>query len=126
MKRYFGDVAVSLTYKQSEGSNRLISEQTDHYVGIGIELPLTPKRTPVYAYGQIKGTNEFSYGLNSTIMRDDGSNTIVSGSGLDPEVPFESEKYFLNRNRLQLGYIQEHIFDLTNSFDEYVEKDKTL
>ena len=122
MKRFFGDVAVSLIYQQSEGSNNFFSEQTDHFVGIGIELPLTPKHTPVYKYGQVMGTNAFSYGIKTTVMRDDGSNTIVTGGGVDPKVAFDSENYFLNRNRLQLGYIQNHLFRLINSFDEYVEK----
>jgi hypothetical protein len=122
LKRYFGDVAVSLIYQQSEGVNNLASEQTDHFVGIGIELPLTPKRTPVYEYGQLKGTNAFGYGIRSTVLRDDGTNTIVTGGAIDPKVSFDSENYFLNRNRLQLGYIQKHLFRLINSFDEYVEE----
>ena len=121
-KRYFGDVAVSLVYKYNENNNGFFSEQTNHYVGIGIELPLTPKHTPIYKYGQIKGTNAFSYTQSTTIKRDDGTNTIVSGGGLDPKVAFESENYFLNRNRLQLGYVQEHLIDLPNAFDDYIGK----
>ncbi len=122
MKRFFGDVAVSLFYQQSKRSNDSANGQTDHYVGIGLELPLTPKRTPVYEHGQIRGTNAFSYGLRTTVMRDDNTNTIVSGGTRDPKVAFESENYFLNRNRMQLGYIRKHLFRMVNAYDEYAQE----
>jgi len=122
LKRYFGDAAVMLFYQQSTGQSRFVSEQTDHYAGMGIEIPLTLKKTPSYQYGQVRGTNAFSYKIRTSILRDDGSNTIVVGGSDDPQMPFESENYFQNRNRMQIGYLKTHLSRLVNAYDEYALK----
>ena len=126
LKRFFGDVSISLFYQQSNGSNKLHSEQTDRFAGMGIELPLTLKRTPVYRYGQLRGTNAFRYGLRTTIMRDDGSNRIITSGTVDPRTGFEVEDYFLNRNRMQPGYLETHLYRLLDAYDDYVADKNVL
>lgn len=120
LKRYFGDVAFSLFYQQSNGTNKLYSEEVDRYAGASVEIPLTLPKTPVYRYGQVKGSSAFSYGLRTTVLRDTGANRIITTGTIDPKTAFESETYFLNRNRLQIGYIRSHLFRLINAYDHYV------
>lgn len=120
LKHYFGDVAFSLFYQQSSGTNKLYSEEVDRYAGASVEIPLTLPKTPLYRYGQIKGSNAFSYGLRTTVLRDAGANRIITSGTIDPKTAFESEDYFLNRNRLQIGYITSHLFRLVNAYDKYV------
>lgn len=126
LKRFFGDVSVSVFFEQSSGSNKLHSEQIDRFAGLGIELPLTLKRTPVYKYGQLRGTNAFSYAVQSTIMREDGSNRIITSGNVDPRVTIEVENYFLNRNRMQPDYIKTHLFRLLEAYDEYVADENII
>ena len=123
IKRYFGDVAVYLQYEQNQPYDTTggLSEATDRYAGLGIEIPLTLKHTPLYRYGQIRGTNAFDYRVKSTIAREDGSNKVVPGGNYNPEVAISSENYFYNRNRLQLSYVKTHAFRLKNSYEEYVK-----
>ena len=120
-KRYFGDIAVYLAYQQStpKRTRTSLSESTDHYAGLGIEIPLTLRHTPNFKYVQVKGTNAFDYRLQTTVGRKDGTNGVVPGGNYDPEVAISSENYFYNRNRLQLSYIQSHAFRLIESFDKY-------
>ena len=122
-KRYFGDVAVYLTYQQStpKRTNASFSESTDHYAGLGIEVPLTLRHTPNFKYVQVKGTNAFDYRVQTTVGRKDGTNSITPGGNYDPEIAISSEKYFYNRNRLQLSYIKSHAFRLKESYDKYGE-----
>ena len=115
-KRYFSDVAVYATFQESEANSRF-SEQVDRYIGLGIEIPLTLKHTPMYRFGQIKGTHAFDYKVRTTVAREDGTNTIVPGGNYDPELAIEVEKYFINRNRLQLSYIKAHAFRLVESYE---------
>ena len=61
-KRYFGDVAIGLLYQQT----------TQKYVGISAEIPLTPRRVS-NSWFQIKGKNDFSYQVRTTVMDDDGA-----------------------------------------------------
>ena len=120
-KRYFGDVAVYLAYNQStpKRTRTTLSESTDHYAGLGIEIPLTLRHTPNFKYAQVKGTNAFDYRLQTTVGRNDGTNGVVPGGNYDPEVAISSENYFYNRNRLQLSYIKSHAFRLIESFEKY-------
>jgi hypothetical protein len=108
-KRYFEDVAVYMAFSYSKADN-FFSEESNKFLGIGIEIPLTPKHQSLNRYIQVEGTNAFNYRLNTTIARDDGTNNIVSGGNYNPYVALSSEEYFYNRNRLQLSYIKEHLF----------------
>ncbi|MDF1882964.1 YjbH domain-containing protein [Sulfurimonas sp. SAG-AH-194-C21] len=124
LKRYFGDVAVSLTYEQSKTmqDNSLLSESTDKYVGIALEIPLTLRHTPSFKYGQIRGTNSFEYKLRSTIAREDGTNNLVLGGNYNPKIALDSQDYFYNRNRLQLSYLKTHAFRFIESYEKYTKK----
>jgi len=121
LKRYFGDVAVYLAYEQStpKRTRASLSETTDRYAGLGIEIPLTLRHTPNFKYAQVRGTNAFDYRVETTVGRKDSTNTLVPGGNYDPEVAISSENYFYNRNRLQLSYIKSHVFRLIESFDKY-------
>lgn len=123
LKRYFGDVAISVFVSQSKPffKKAILSEETDKFAGMSIEVPLTLRHTPLFKYGQIKGTSSFDYKVQTTIAREDGVNTIVTGSNYDPEMPISSEEYFYNRNRLQKSYIQRHAFRLVESYEKYVK-----
>ena len=117
IKRFFGDTAMYVTYNQSK-ANSIFSEQTNKVVGLGIEIPLTPKHNYNGKF-QVKGTNAFNYHLKTTVLRGDGTNNIVPGGNYDPYVALSSEEYFLNRNRLQILYIKKHLFSLVDSYTEY-------
>lgn len=127
LKRFFGDIAVYLRGAYSkpftfdDGSTGTYSENTNKFVGLGIEIPLTLRHTPLYKYGQVRGTNSFAYSVNTTIKREDGSNTLVLGSNEDPEVDIESEKYFYNRNRLQLSYFRKHAFRFIEAYEKFIK-----
>ena len=119
-KRFFGDVAVYLSYELTTPYyNTMFTESRNHFAGIGIEIPLTLRHTPSFKYGQIKGTNAFNHQIKSTIARSDGTNSVIPNGTYDPEVAIESENYFYNRNRLQLSYIRKHAFRLKESYDKY-------
>lgn len=118
IKRFFGDVAVSLEYLQTQPDGYVGgAEATNKYAGLSIELPLDFRKNRSSGnIGQVRGVNSLSYKLRSTIARADGTNTIVPSSGLVPVTDFESEEYLLNRNRMNLGYIKEHADRLLDAF----------
>ncbi|MCW8821311.1 MAG: YjbH domain-containing protein, partial [Sulfurovum sp.] len=118
IKHFFGDVAVSLEYLQTQPDGYLGgSEATNKYAGLSIELPLDFRKNRSSGnIGQVRGVNSLSYKLRSTIARADGTNTIVPSSGSVPVTDFESEEYLLNRNRMDLGYIKEHADRLLDVF----------
>ncbi len=119
VKRYFNDVAVSLYYLQTKPEYEILgSESTNKYVGLQIELPFSFKKSKLnHRYLQVKGDSAWRYQQQSSILRNDNTNTIAHfKSGYDPMMSIESEDYFTNRNRLSLDYLKEHSEKLLDTF----------
>ena len=117
-KRYFEDVAVSVNYLQTSPEGEWsFAESTNKYIGLAIEVPLDFRKSKSSGkYIQLQGDNSWRYEQRSTIARADGSNTIVPFSGYDPIMDFESEKYLMNRNRMNAEYIKNHAERLLDTF----------
>lgn len=117
VKRFFGDVAISVSYLQTSPEKNIgRSESTNKYVGLAIELPLDFRKSRSNSkHIQLQGDNSWKYQQRSTVARSDGTNTIVPFSGYDPIMDLESEKYLTNRNRMNVDYIKEHAERLLDS-----------
>ena len=110
VKRYFGETLIKLFYQNT----------TNEYIGIGFELPLTPRRVADNAYIQFKGTNDFSYQLRSVVRSASGVNSLRPGGARNPNIGFEIEDRFLNRNRLTESYVKKHILRLRDVYFTYI------
>ncbi|MEA1918580.1 MAG: YjbH domain-containing protein [Campylobacterota bacterium] len=99
LKRYFGDVAVSF----------IVQDVEDKFAGARVSIPLTTQKLYKADYFQLKGKNDFSYGLRSTISRADGTNMLNPNGGITPLNDFELTSYYLNRDRLNASYVKQHL-----------------
>jgi hypothetical protein len=111
IKRYFEDVAVAFSYQD-------VSEK---FVGVKVTIPLTTRKLYRADYFQIKGKNDFSYTLRSTVHREDGTNTLNANGGITPYDDFEITSYYLNRDRLNASYIKNHLDRMRDIYLEYLE-----
>jgi hypothetical protein len=111
LKRYFGETLVKLFYQNAD----------EQYVGLGVELPLTPRYVANTPYGQIKGQNLFSHQLRTVVRSGDGQNFVKPGGLITPTTEFEIESRFLNRNRLTEAYVKKHILRLRDVYFSYVQ-----
>ncbi|RUM66030.1 MAG: hypothetical protein DSZ06_04050 [Sulfurospirillum sp.] len=109
MKKFFGDTGVSFFYQNTD----------QNYIGINVALPLTPRRVGDYMV-QLKGKNDFSYGLRTTVQDDDGRNTLETAYAVRIYNEFDTEKTFLNRNRLSTDYVKRHILRLKDAYLNFV------
>ncbi len=98
-KRYFNDVSIAFMYQDVE----------DKFVGAKISIPLTTRKLYKADYFQIKGKNDFTYALRSTVSREDGTNTLNPNGGITPINDFEVTSYYLNRDRLNASYVKQHL-----------------
>ncbi|NPA59888.1 MAG: YjbH domain-containing protein [Epsilonproteobacteria bacterium] len=114
LKRYFGETLIRLFYQNT----------TAEYIGIGFELPLTPRRVADNRYIQFKGSNDFSYQIRSVVRSDDSVNALKPGGARNPDTGFEIEDRFLNRNRLTESYIRKHILRLRDVYFTYISNEK--
>jgi hypothetical protein len=112
LKRFFGESAIALYYKN-------VGTQ---YLGIQFSIPFTLQKIPkASSFGQIRGKKDFTYSLRTTIKEDDGTNRLKPSGGVIPEVDFEIENYYLNRDRVNKEYIKENIERMRDSFVKYIK-----
>jgi hypothetical protein len=110
LKRFFGDTAINLIYQNTN----------QQYAGIGIEIPLTPRKAPDLGYMQVKGTNNFKYRLRSAILDENHRNYIGPNDALPVSRVYDIEDRFLNRNRLNIDYIKKHLSRFRDAHNEFV------
>ncbi|MBN2896758.1 MAG: YjbH domain-containing protein [Campylobacterales bacterium] len=110
LKRDFDDVAVSLIYQNTD----------EQFAGARVSIPLTPRKLFASRVAQIKGKNDFYYGLRSTINREDGTNTLNPSSALIPLSDIELSSYYRNRDRIGSAYIKAHLHRLRNAAALYL------
>jgi hypothetical protein len=107
MKRFFGDVSVSLYYKHSV-------TPTDSKVwqqgGIQFEIPLTPRRDMAARPVQIRGSEDWVYGQETVIATSatQNANSIEPGLATVPDATQSLTQSFYDRERFNKDYILSH------------------
>ncbi len=108
LKRFFDDISINFFYQKT----------ADQYVGVGLEIPITPRKVP-NGLIQLKG-DSFYHQFRSTIRSPSGENIIKPGGAVDPKLSFEIEERFLNRKRLNISYLKNHLLRLREVYYKYV------
>ena len=100
LKRFFGDTAFSLYYKNSwtEAKANVESERVQ-MGGFQISIPLTPRRDmKSIASVQVKGTNEWNYAQETMLVKSGKPNYVDKSIGLDPQMAYSLERVYYNRD----------------------------
>ncbi|MFZ4857253.1 MAG: YjbH domain-containing protein [Desulfuromonadaceae bacterium] len=106
LKRFFGDTAVDVYYKDTETPEK----KRWQVAGMAISFPLTPRRDMKRSPLQVRGTEEWSYG-QETVLAVNGqktNDTISASFGVNPLPSPGIYRSYLNRDRLNEDYIQAH------------------
>lgn len=104
---WFGDSAVTLEYKDTEAQ----------FVGMRWTIPLTPRSDLLTPYGQIKGRENWNYGLQTRINED--ANRVSFGSATIPRSRNEIERAYMNNDRLSPDYVKAHWQRLKEAAERY-------
>ncbi len=120
LKRFFGDTAFSLFYKNSRTEARANADREQVQMGgVQISLPLTPRRDMKPHPVQIKGSSEWSYAQETKIVAPGNSNDVNTSIGLDPQMGYNLERIYYNRDRLSEEYIRRHLPRLRDAYLTY-------
>jgi hypothetical protein len=107
MKRFFGDTAVSLYYK-----NSVLPNTSSHWqqVGMQLEIPLTPRRDMPERPVQIRGAEAWDYAQETVIGTSNSQlpDPIQTGLAIVPETTQSLSLYYYDRERLNEDYILSH------------------
>jgi hypothetical protein len=123
LKRFFGDTAISLFYKNSLTEAKTnVNQEHVQMGGVQISIPLTPRRDMKPSLVQVKGSNEWSYAQETKIVTPGNTNSVNTSIGLDPQMGYNLERVYYNRDRLNEEYIWRHIPRLRDAYLTYRQK----
>ena len=104
LKRFFGDTAIDLYYKDTETPEN----KRWQVAGMAISFPLTSRRDMKRSLLQVRGADEWGYG-QETVLAINGqqsNDTISAALGVNPLPSPSIYRTYLNRDRLNDDYIQ--------------------
>ena len=115
LKRFFGDTAFSVYYKNSW------TPRHEHVQvgGVQFVFPLTPRRDMKPYPVQLRGADEWGYAQETKIVSTGQSNTVATSIGVNPQPPYNLEHTFTNRDRLSEPYIRKHLLRLRDAYLRY-------
>jgi hypothetical protein len=114
VKRFFGDTAFSIYYKNvlSAGNERISAG------GIQLSLPLTFREEMRPAPLQIKGSDEWNY-AQETELASKGLPQIGRAIAINPQPAYNLGSVFYNRDRLSEAYLKLHLLRLRDAYLRY-------
>jgi hypothetical protein len=118
LKRFFGDTAFSVFYKNSWTEDR----QHIQVGGVQIALPLTPRRDMKPYIVQVRGNEDWSYAQETEIVSPGHLNLVGRSIGINPQFPYNLERVFYNRDRFMEAYIRKNLLRLRDANIRYNHK----
>ncbi|MDA8412729.1 MAG: YjbH domain-containing protein [Desulfobacteraceae bacterium] len=120
MKRFFGDTAFSVYYKNTT------TEAGKHWQAAGIQfvLPLTPRKDLKIGPLQVRGADEWGYAQETTLaIGGQKTNDVISQSlAINPQPTPALYRSYYNRDRLGAAYLEEHLDRLREAWLKYRTK----
>jgi hypothetical protein len=114
LKRFFGDTAVSLYYKNTEGDDKAKWQAA----GVQFSFPLTFGEDMKHYYGmQLRGSEEWTYAQQTTL----GAHNYLPSYPLtlDLQPTLALYRAYYNRDRLSEDYIRDHLERLRDAWLSY-------
>ncbi|TMP70581.1 hypothetical protein CWC05_23070, partial [Pseudoalteromonas ruthenica] len=108
-KFWFGDTSLDVYYLDTKG----------RFVGIGLTVPLTPRKDYATPYGVIKGKNNWRERIQTRVG--ESHNNVAFGLGKLPFDDTSIETELFNQSRLSESYIQHHLPRLREAYKTYAK-----
>jgi hypothetical protein len=114
LKRFFGDTAFSIYYKDV----RSAADERIHAGGVQFSFPLTLRREMPPSPVQLKGNDEWNY-AQETEIASKGLNQVGRAIAINPQPYFNLGTVFYNRDRLTESYLKLHLLRLRDAYIRY-------
>ncbi|MFI3244881.1 MAG: hypothetical protein R3Y10_00130 [Ferrimonas sp.] len=111
---WLGDVAIEATYLNS----KLDEAEREEFFTLSVSLPLTFWRDMAPGYIQLRGTEQFTLGLQTRIG--DSDNLLNGGLGDEVNLQHRISRQYYNRNRYGSDYYSSHIHKMRHAYLRYV------
>jgi hypothetical protein len=107
---WHGDTVLALYARQT----KMPSAGSISFAGLQISLPLTPRRNTSFASLGVRGTNQFSYGVETRVGAED--NRLLGGYGMVPRIGDSLAAQLLNRDRTTARYFETQTWRMREAF----------
>jgi hypothetical protein len=120
LKRFFGDTAIDLYYKNTETP----AKKRWQAAGMQISFPLTPRRDMKRAPVQIRGNEEWGYSQEMVLAINGQrtNDTISTTLGINPIPSPSIYRSYQNRDRLNEAYILAHSQRLKDAWRRFRDR----
>ena len=113
LERMFGDVTINLSYKNTKIDN----EKANQFAGIGISIPLTPRKDHSNKYVQVRGIPKWNYTVDTLVgLEDKNLNDLTPGTGDSARMFYNLDNFYYNLDRLGKAYIYNNADRLKQAF----------
>ncbi len=112
---WLGDTQLSASYLSSKPKG---SNQFEDFLTLTVSIPLTPWREMKPNFIQVRGTDQFSYALQTRIG--DSHNIISNSLGSKANLQHGLARQYENRNRLSPAYFKANVQRLRNAYLRYL------
>ena len=113
LERMFGDVTINLSYKNTKIDN----EKANQFAGIGISIPLTPRKDHSNKYFQVRGIPKWNYTVDTLVgLEDKNLNDLTPGTGDSARMFYNLDNFYYNLDRLGKAYIYNNAERLKQAF----------
>ena len=123
LKRFFGDTAVSLYYKNTVTPE----ERRWQAAGIQFAFPLTPRKDLHLGPVQVRGPEEWAYAQETTLaIHGQQSNDVLTKPlAINPQPSTALYRAYYNRDRLSAAYLWQHLDRLREAWLLYQDPGKS-
>ena len=113
LERMFGDVTVNLNYKNT----RINNQDANQFIGIGLSIPLTPRKDHSNKFVQVRGIPKWNYTVETLVgLEGKNLNDLTPGTGDSARMFYNLDNFYYNLDRLGEAYIYNNASRLKQAF----------
>ena len=112
---WLGDAKLEATYQSTTAVN---ADEAEEFISLSVSIPLTLWRDMKPGYVQLRGTEQFTYALQTRIGK--SHNNLNTGMGASINLQHSLARQYYNDGRMSPGYFEANVFRLRNAYLKYL------
>jgi len=112
---WLGDAKLEAIYQSTTAED---AEESEQFLTLGVSIPLTLWRDMKPSYIQLRGTEQFTYMLQTRVG--ESHNNINTGMGTSINLQHGLARQYYNDDRMSTGYFEANVYRLRNAYLKYL------
>jgi len=112
---WLGDAKLEAKYQSTTAVD---ADEAEEFISLSVSIPLTLWRDMKPGYVQLRGTDQFTYALQTRIGN--SHNNLNTGMGSSINLQHSLARQYYNDDRMSPGYFKENVYRLRNAYLKYL------